>query len=1200
MPAQTATDQRGFRRILVRNIALPLIVGVVTVGVFVALILYLLSALNWVDHSEQVIGDANELQKLAVDQETGVRGFLITGNQSFLVPYEIAKPKFDAQILELTKLVEDNPQQIERLHRIEALQAKWSSVATDFIDLRRKNLPYQDAVNSGTGKIELDEIRREFAAFLEVEQALRFNRVNAARDITTFTVIGFLSISLALSVLLAYFGRRDLTALSVTFGSALAKHEDHAAHLQRQAWLRTGQMQLTETAVGQHGLPALSAALLDFLAKYVSATVGAIYVRGDDAVLRRIAAFGLARDQSSAEQAFEPGETLVGQALRSRRPIHIKDPSGTYLNVSSGLGRGKPVSVAVVPTINDGIVNGVVELAFMRDADARDIEFLELVADNVGAFIDAALYRQRLQQALEETQQLNEELQVQQEELRVANEELEQQSQVLEESQAGLEAQRAELEQTNQQLSTQAAVLDQKNDALTAAHLELETRADELARASRYKSEFLANMSHELRTPLNSSLILARLLAENPHGNLTDEQVKFAQTIHSAGNDLLNLINDILDISKVEAGKLEVQAEDLSLARLAESLSQMFEPSALQKGLALSVELDADAPSSIFTDRQRAEQIIKNLLSNAIKFTDSGFVKLTVRRGAGDSVLFAVADSGIGVAPEHQRSIFEAFRQGDGTTSRRYGGTGLGLSISRELAGLLGGSIDVMSEPGKGSVFTLALPLRWTHAGEQSLPPVTVGQPANVPGGAVSGSVTVTAPTGASSAGIATSAAHGASAGSMASVAQVGASNEPGRLSQYADDLPIGEPAFEDDRNDVSASLRTVLVVEDDVDFARILFDLAHEMQFRCLVAHTAADGYRLAMKHRPDAILLDIYLPDRSGLTVLEELKDTPQTRHIPVHVVSAVERSNAALQLGAIGHAPKPTTREQLRDIFLKLEERFTRKVKRVLLVEDDARQRESVVKLIGDDDIEITAVETGEEALDLIGKTLFDCMIVDLKLPDMQGGELLQRLSEQGLYAFPPVIIYTGRSLTRDEEAKLMKYSRSIIIKDARSPERLLDEVTLFLHKVESELSQDRQVMLRAVRSRDRVFEGRRVLLVDDDIRNVFALSSALEQKGAIVEVGRNGFEAIEKLDRTPEIDLVLMDVMMPGLDGLEATRRIRADARFAKLPIIAITAKAMKDDQEQCLKAGASDYLAKPVNLDRLFSLLRVWMPALGRS
>ncbi|WP_345252479.1 response regulator, partial [Pigmentiphaga soli] len=407
-----------------------------------------------------------------------------------------------------------------------------------------------------------------------------------------------------------------------------------------------------------------------------------------------------------------------------------------------------------------------------------------------------------------------------------------------------------------------------------------------------------------------------------------------------------------------------------------------------------------------------------------------------------------------------------------------------------------------------------------------------------------------------------------------------------------------GTPAFPDDR-DEDSSRRSVLVIEDDPGFARILLELAHEMQYRCLVAHTAADGLLLARQYLPDAILLDIYLPDRSGLTVLQQLKEGPRTRHIPVHVVSAAERTEAALYMGAIGYAIKPTTREQLQEIFRKLEEKFTQKVKRVLLVEDDPRQRESIVRLIGDTDIDITAVGSGEEALRLLNGTVFDCMIIDLKLPDMQGGELLQRMSTEKICSFPPVIVYTGRNLTRDEELDLLKYSRSIIIKGARSPERLLDEVTLFLHKVESELSDERQTMLKTVRSRDRVFEGRRILLVDDDVRNIFALSSALEQKGALVEIGRNGIEALDKLNAVPDIDLVLMDVMMPEMDGLEATRRIRQDPRFRKLPVIAITAKAMKDDQEQCLKAGANDYLPKPIDLDRLYSLLRVWMPKMER-
>jgi CheY-like chemotaxis protein len=509
---------------------------------------------------------------------------------------------------------------------------------------------------------------------------------------------------------------------------------------------------------------------------------------------------------------------------------------------------------------------------------------------------------------------------------------------------------------------------------------------------------------------------------------------------------------------------------------------------------------------------------------------------------------FVVRDSGIGIAPEQQQRIFEAFHQADGTTSRRFGGTGLGLSISRDLTTLLGGTLAVESTPGKGSIFTLSLPRNGAVAATPPAPPAT-----------------------------------------------------PSPTEQPAAEQAVMRPApaFADDRARPADGARTVLVVEDDPGFARILFDLAHDLDFRCLVAPTAGEGIELAASEKPDAILLDIRLPDRSGLSVLQLLKDNPATRHIPVHVVSSMDNGAEALHLGAIGYALKPTTREQLEEVFRKLQEKSAQQIKRVLVVEDDERQRESVVKLIADEDVQISAVGTGQEALDLLRTEIFDCMIIDLKLPDMQGKDLLEKMSHEEMCSFPPVIVYTGRNLTRDEEAELLKYSRSIIIKGARSPERLLDEVTLFLHKVESTLSSERQSMLKTVRGRDRVFEGRTILLVDDDVRNVFALTSALEQRGAKVEVGRNGFEALAKLDEVEAVDLVLMDVMMPGMDGLEATRRIRADGRFDRLPIIAITAKAMKDDQEQCLAAGANDYLAKPIDLTRLYSLLRVWMPTMER-
>ncbi|WUR13018.1 response regulator [[Empedobacter] haloabium] len=1161
------TDDQSFRRILYRNITLPLAAGVVSAAVFVAILAYLLNALTLVEHSERVIGNAQELRKLAVDMETGVRGFLLTGEEPFLAPYRLAKPKIETALNTLGELVKDDPRQMERLRNIRAQQLQWDKVAQDLIRARTTGGDYLGIIKSQRAKVEFDELRSQFQAFILEEDRMRTERADNAKTVTYVTVTGYLTISLIISGFLAYWGRRELTRLSEVYGKALEEQRVQAERVERQAWLRSGQSKLAEQGIGQRSLPAMSAALLSFLARYLDVAVGAIYVRGPDGTLHRTAGYGFANHEEEYAKDIAPGEGIVGQAAEDRRIVHLENLPNYYLKLSSALGSGSPNQILVAPVESDGEVNGVVELGFLRPVGEREIDFLKLVAGNIGTAIESTLSRQRLQEVLQETQQLNEELQVQQEELRTANEELEEQSRVLEESQATLENQKAELEQTNEQLAEQAVVLDQRNSALNDVQLQLEERARDLERASQYKSQFLANMSHELRTPLNSSLILAKLLSDNPQGNLNEEQVRFAQTIYSAGNDLLNLINDILDISKVEAGKLELNPEELRLQQVVQGMQRTFEPLAQQKGLQFIVEMAPGLPETVYTDCQRLEQILKNLLSNAVKFTDAGRIALRVAPGPNGQVSFAVEDSGIGIRADQHETVFGAFQQADGTTSRKYGGTGLGLSISRDLATLLGGSITLVSEEGKGSTFTLTLPLQWSapHKTEAQLPPATphVAVPAPRP-----------APQPERSA--------------LPPVPPVPAP------------APVQVPrAFDDDRDKAPPPERTVLVIEDEPAFARILYDLAHEMNYRCLVAFAADEGLAMAEQYQPSAILLDIRLPDRSGLSVLQLLKDNPRTRHIPVHVVSASDAEEAALHMGAVGFALKPTTREELLDVFARLEQKFTQKIKRILLVEDDARQRDSVVQLISDEDIEIEAVESGEKALALLRTTIFDCMIIDLKLPDMQGNELLQRMSHEEIASFPPVIVYTGRNLTRAEEADLHRYSRSIIIKGARSPERLLDEVTLFLHKVESELSSERQTMLKTVRSRDRVFEGRRILLVDDDVRNIFALTSALEQKGAIVEIGRNGFEALEKLDAVADIDLVLMDVMMPGMDGLEATRRIRADSRFARLPIIAITAKAMKDDQEQCLAAGANDYLAKPIDLSRLYSLLRVWMPALDR-
>ncbi|HEY2256128.1 MAG TPA: response regulator [Variovorax sp.] len=1160
MNSPTAIDPQDFQRLLNRNLRLPLAAGLVGAVVFVALILYLLSVIGWVEHTDRVARGASELQRHSIDLESGMRGFLITGDESFLAPYESALPKMKPDFAALRNLVSDNPAQVQRLERIESLQDAWNGFARELIALRRAGGDYQQAIRLGRGKQLSDDMRDEFNGFIDTEQNLRFQR-NGEANRTSIAIVGlFIVFTLASTGLLAYFGRRQLVRLSAGYDAVLHEQALHAEALQRQAWLRSAQTELAAELMGELGALEMGRRVLAFLSRHVGSLVGALYLRERNGTLRRVASYGFSSAADAAPQVLQPAESLVGQAAAEKRRLLVAPVPADYLKVNSGLGEMPPKAALLLPVTSDGAVNGVVELGLLHPPGEEANQLLDLIAGNIGSAVAAVRYREQLQNVLAETQQLNEELQVQQEELRTANEELEEQSRALLAAQATLENQQAELEQTNSQLSERTEALDQRNRALSRARRELEERADELQRASRYKSEFLANMSHELRTPLNSALILAKLLGANPKGNLDAEQVKFAESIYASGNDLLALINDVLDIAKVEAGKLDVVAEEVALSKLAAGLERGFTPLAAQKLLAFRLTLQPDAPATLRTDSLRVEQILRNLLSNAIKFTERGEVALAVSGQPDGGAAFAVSDTGIGIAADQQEVIFEAFRQADGTTSRRFGGTGLGLSISRDLAHLLGGSLGVRSEPGHGSTFTLVLPPRAPQPAPQGAAPAPARTRALLPAQPAAG--------------------------------MADAPSDPPPSS-------LAAPRFPDDRALPRDAARRVLVIEDEPQFAHILYDLAHELGYRCLVAHGAADGFALATQFVPDAILLDMRLPDSPGLGVLQRLKDDPQTRHIPVHIVSAVDSAEAALHMGAIGYARKPTSREQLMEVFRKFDQRLTQKLKSVLLVEDDALQRESVVKLIGDDDVSITAVESGQEALALLRSRVFDCMITDLRLSDMQGSELLKRMAHEEIVSFPPVIVYTGRNLTRDEEAELLRYSRSIIIKGARSPERLLDEVTLFLHKVEADLSSERQSMLKAVRGRDRIFEGRRILLVDDDVRNIFALTSALEQRGAVVEVGRNGREALDKLDQVSEIDLVLMDTMMPEMDGLEATRRLRQDPRFEKLPVIAVTAKAMKDDQAQCLSAGANDYLAKPVDLDRLFSLLRVWLPKMER-
>jgi CheY-like chemotaxis protein/CHASE3 domain sensor protein len=1150
MNETTPEDSSLFRRILTRNVGLPLLMGLASILVFVALLLHLVRLLNWVDHTHRVISHGQDLALKASDQESSVRGFLLSGDDTFLAPYAIGRASFSPDVLATQQLVNDNAQQVDRLRRVDSLARRWDDFARDAIALRRAAQPVEPLIRSQRGKQLFDEIRRELRAFIAAEERLLRERNEEAQSFTWMAVAVFVSLLVVVSGLIAWAGRRDITTLSREYGGAMARMREAGAEAEERAWLRGAQAELGELLMGEQVPAAIAQRTLSFLAGRADVIVGAAFTAGDDGRLECVAAHGLHDEAGTLPEAQH---NLLAQAWRDGKPLRLSGLQAGFLKVATSLGELQPAEVMLLPALHEGRVNAVLELGFLQPLGTRTARLLEQLQEMLGTQIDGALAAQRLQRSLEETRQLNEELQVQQEELRTANEELAEQSRVLSESQLHLEEQRAELEQTNVQLGEQSETLARRNAALTQAQADLREKALDLQRASRYKSEFLANMSHELRTPLNSSLILSKLLLENKPGNLTTEQLKFAGTIHDAGKDLLTLINDILDLAKVEAGKLDITLRPVDLQALSEAMRRLFQPLAEDKGLAFDVKLAPGMPASLVTDGQRLEQVLRNLLSNAVKFTEKGSVTLAIEP-RGDRIAFIANDTGIGIPPAQQQRVFEAFHQGDGALNRRYGGTGLGLSISRELARLLGGDIQLSSVEGEGSQFTLLLPVE-----APAQPPADAAAPARPPGARLA-PVPVPAPRGAA-------------------------------------------PAFDDDRRELTPGApprRLALVVEDDAKFAEILYHLAHEMQYRCLVTDNAQDALQLATTHLPQAILLDVRLPDGSGLAVLQRLKEDPRTRHIPVHIIAGEDFRDIALPMGAVGTAIKPTTREELVAVFQKLERHGADAVRRLLLVEDDPRQRESIAHLIGDDDIEVVAVERGEEALRLLDEQHFDCMIIDLKLPDMDGSELLARMAARGPEQTPPpVIVYTGRNLSRDEETQLNRYSRSIIIKGARSPERLLDEVTLFLHRVESRMSGERRDMLRTARNREQVFEGRKVLLVDDDMRNVFALTAVLEQRGLTVEPARNGAEALEKLDARDDIDLVLMDVMMPVMDGLEATRRIRADARWQRLPIIAITAKAMRDDQEQCRRAGANDYLAKPIETERLISLLRVWLPGIER-
>nr|MBA3776655.1 response regulator [Betaproteobacteria bacterium] len=866
---------------------------------------------------------------------------------------------------------------------------------------------------------------------------------------------------------------------------------------------------------------------------------GVMYVMDSSASppsLTQLAGYADQREPGKSRR-YQVGEGLVGQCAFEKQRILLANIPATGIQVTSGLMSARPANVIVLPVLFEGQVKAVIELASLSEFTTSQLAFLEQLTGSIGIVLNTIEATMRTEGLLGQSQNLAAELQTQQRELQQTNEELA--------NKAGL-------------LAAQNAEVERKNQEIEQARRAVEEKAAELALTSRYKSEFLANMSHELRTPLNSILILGQQLAENVDGNLSPRQVEFSKTIHGAGTDLLNLISDILDLSKIESGTVTVESEELPFAGLRETVERNFRHVAETRKLSFTIELDTHLSRAISTDPKRLLQVLKNLLSNAFKFTDQGGVRFEVGIAtsgwspehpilsqAPQVIRFSVSDTGIGIPPEKQKIVFEAFQQADAGTSRRYGGTGLGLAICRELAQLLGGEIRLHSAQDRGSTFTLYLPV--AYIGPATGKPAMMRSPRSPP------------PT-----------------------------FQPILLpASKADEIS-------DDRDDLTPADAVLLIVEDDPHYARVLLALARDRGFKGIVAARGADALALAREHSPTAISLDIFLPDMLGWTVLSQLKQDAATRHIPVQIITVEEERQHGLERGAFAYLNKPMTTESLEAAFDRIKSFAALRVRHLLVVEDSPAEQMSIRELIAHDDVEITAVGTGEEALAAMRERTFDCVVLDLRLPDISGFELLAEVQRDPELRDVPIVVFTGRELSGAEEEQLRRMAKSIVLKGVQSPERLLDETALFLHRVVSNLPDAKKRMLERLHQTDESLNGKKVLVVDDDVRNIFALSSVLERRGMKVLTSTNGAEAISAIERTPDLSLVLMDIMMPEMDGYETMQQIRRRDSLTDLPLIAVTAKAMKGDREKCIEAGASDYIAKPVDSDRLLGMLCLWL------
>jgi len=1188
-----------FKRNLLIGYSISLVLLVISsVASFIS-IKNLLNSTGMLRQTNEMIRSLDQVAMASKDGEAGQRGFLLTGDERFLAPYSTA---FESGIAAIEKLRENKPDTLERsINSLEDIFKKRFEVMQLVID-RRNSTGVVDEALLEKGRQMMQQLRTQLALLEQKENELltaRTENLNRFANLTPvlivvaallsfiITIVSFLRVnsdfekrekmqrqleekeeSLArrieiiqnladkiaagnYSIRVDDAGKDVLGNLGNSLNIMAESLQNSFENLSDKEWLQSGIAGLNEKMIGEKNLHNLTYNVIEYVTEYTKTGMGAFYINKDGQTLELSASILL--DGSKLDKTIRIGDGISGQAAQSGKPLLVDKMPQTNAVVSFAAGTYKPVAVLAAPVFYEGKLKGVIELDSIEPIRPVVQEFLKAVVFNVGMALHSANDHERLQNLLEETQTQAEELQSQHSELENINAELEAQAEKLQASEEELKVQQEELQQANQELEERSRLLEEKNELILERNLEIQAKAEALELSTKYKSEFLANMSHELRTPLNSILLLSRLLSENHEANLTADQVEYAKVIQNSGNGLLTLIDEILDLSKIESGKMDLDFADVAVSDVVKGLKELFEPVSKDKNIDFNVNIDGSADRVLETDRLRLEQILRNLLSNALKFTKKGSVSLAVSATDG-AISFAVTDTGIGIPKEKQQSIFEAFQQADGSTRRKYGGTGLGLSISRELAKLLGGEITLQSEEGKGSTFTLVVPIL---KGE-TIPAKKVEIPA------------------------------------VAAPVYEEAKPQPAVEWDKKYTTHVIPAAVPDDRSLIKASDKVLLIIEDDTAFARSLLDFARQKGYKGIVAVRGDEGIELAKQYKPLGILLDIQLPIKNGWEVMESLKSDPATRPIPVHMMSSHQERTKSISKGAIDFINKPMAFEKMNEIIQKIEQALSKHPKKVLIVEENPKHAKALAYFLETFNVAAEIKNTINDGMQALNNHEVDCVILDMGVPAQHSYNTLEEVKKTPGFENLPIIIFTGKNLSHQEEMRIKQYADSIVIKTAHSYQRILDEVSLFLHLVEENKNNDNQPRYKRLGALAEVLRGKTVLIADDDVRNIFSLTKALETYGMNVLSAIDGKDAIRQLEEAPRVDIVLMDMMMPEMDGYESTRRIRNMHRFKNLPVIAVTAKAMTGDREKCINAGASDYITKPVDVDQLISLLRVWL------